>query len=97
MMSVKVPYPSYIYGDSIYAIGNTQHVESTLNKRIDTIYYHAFHESVVMVEYVMSHIISFDNFSDFLIKVLYGQKSRFIVGQRYMTLTNSNIKLFCAV
>ena len=47
MMGVPVSVPSYIYGDSMHVIHNTQRPESTLKKKNNSICYHALREAVV--------------------------------------------------
>ena len=48
MMGLPISVPSYIYGDNMLIIHNTQIPESTLNKNINSICYHAIRESVAI-------------------------------------------------
>ena len=48
MMGVPISGLSYIYGDNMLIIHNTQIPESTLNKNINSICYHAIRESVAI-------------------------------------------------
>ena len=48
MMGVKMYGPSYIYGDNILVIHNTQRPDSTLKNKRNSIFYHAFHDTVAM-------------------------------------------------
>ena len=50
MMGVLISGPSYIYGDKMSFVHNTQYPESTLNKRSNYICYYAVSESVAMGE-----------------------------------------------
>ena len=80
MMGVPCEQPSYIYGDNMSVIHNTQQPESTLKKKSNSICYHLIRESVAMGESLTSHISTHDNYSDILTKVTYGQKRRNLVG-----------------
>eukprot|EP00804_Cyclotella_cryptica_P023984 CCRYP_010101-RA/>CCRYP_010101-RA protein AED:0.50 eAED:0.46 QI:0/-1/0/1/-1/0/1/0/90 len=81
MMGVSISGPSYIYGDNMSAIHNTQQPESTLKKRSHSLCYHATCESVVMGESLTGHAVTDKNVADLLIKVLYGQNRKRIVGE----------------
>ena len=48
MTRVPISYPSYIYGDNISVIYNTQRPESTFKKKSYSIFYYTFHKSVAM-------------------------------------------------
>ena len=74
MMGVPVSGPSYIYGDNMSVIYNTQRPESTLKKKHNSICYHAIRESVAMGESLTSHIPTQWNLADLLTKILYGMK-----------------------
>ena len=50
MMGVPISGPSYIYGDNMSVIHNTQRPESTLKKNSKYIYYQYVFEYVVMGE-----------------------------------------------
>jgi hypothetical protein len=50
MMGVSISGWSYIYGDNISVIHNTQRPESTLKKKSNSVCYHAIRESVTMGE-----------------------------------------------
>jgi hypothetical protein len=80
MMGVPIAGPTYVYGNNISVIHNTQWPESTLKKKNLSIRYHAVHEAVAMGEILMSHVRTENNFSDFMMKVTYGQKQRHLVG-----------------
>ena len=79
MMGVPLSGPSYIYGDNMSVIHNTQRPESTLKKKNNSICYHALREAVAMGEFLTTHIPTKDNLSDMMTKVLYGSKNRGLV------------------
>ena len=81
MMGVTLSGWSYVYGDKMYVIHNTQQHESTLRKKSNSICYHAVCESVVMGDTKTAHISTHDNSSDLLTKVLYGSKKKKSVGK----------------
>jgi hypothetical protein len=72
MMGVPIAGPTYVYGDNMSVIHNTQWPESTLKKKNLSICYHAVHEAVAMGEILTSHVQTKNNFSDFMTKVTYG-------------------------
>ena len=76
MMGVPISGPSYIYGDNMSVIKNTQTPESTLNKKSNAICYHFCRESVAMGESLTAHIPTNENVADLATKVLYGEKRR---------------------
>ena len=79
MMGVPLSGPSYIYGDNMSVIHNTQRPESTLKKKNKSICYHALREAMEMVECLTMHITTKYNLSDMMTKVLYGSKKRGLV------------------
>jgi len=79
MMGVPVTGPSYIYGDNMSVINNTQRPESTLKKKNNSICYHAIRESVAMGESLMGHIRTEDNLADLMTKVTFGAKRQRLV------------------
>ncbi len=80
MMGIPIAGPTYVYGDNMSVIHNTQWPESTLKKKNLSICYHAVREAVAMGEILMSHVRTKNNFSDFMTKVTYGQKQRHLMG-----------------
>ena len=76
MMGVLVDCPTYVYGDNMSVIHNTQRPESTLKKKSNSVCNHTVRESVAMKEVLTSHISTNHNYADLLTKVLYGQKHR---------------------
>jgi hypothetical protein len=81
MMGVPLDGPTYIYGDNMSVIHNTQRPESVLKKKSNSICYHAIRESVAMGESLTAHIPTAVNPADLCTKVLSGgQKRDGIVG-----------------
>ena len=78
-MGVLLSGPSFIYGDNMSVIHNTQRPESTLKKKSNSICYHAVREAVAMGEALVAHIPTKKNLADLFTKVLYGQSRRFLV------------------
>ncbi len=64
MMSVAIDGNTHIYGDNMFVIKNTSKPESTLNKKSNTVCYHAVRESVAMGETLMAHIPGAENPAD---------------------------------
>ena len=84
MMGVPCENSSYIYKDTVSVIHNTQRPESTLNKERNLICYYMVQDSVAMEESLTSHISTYDNYSDILTKVIYGEKrQRLVCGVMY--------------
>ena len=57
MMGVPISGCSYVYGDNMSVIHNTQRPESTLKKKSNAICYHFVRESVAMGETLTCHQI----------------------------------------
>ena len=70
MMGIKISGPTYVYGDNMSVIHNTQRPESTLKKKSNSICYHAIRESVAMGESLTGHISSKENPSDIATKII---------------------------
>ena len=70
MMGVPVEGPSYIFGDNMSVIHNTQRPESTLKKKSNQICYHAVRESVAMGESLTGHIPTAENPADLATKII---------------------------
>ena len=89
MMGVEVPNPSYIYGDNMSVIHNTQRPESTLKKKSNSVCYHAVRESVAMGESLTGHISTHDNPADICTKIVGGgQKRDHLVGLLLYDITD---------
>jgi hypothetical protein len=76
MMGVPVSGPTYVYGDNMSVIHNTQRPESTLKKKSNSICYHAVREMVAMGEIVTGHISTHNNPADICTKVVPGGTKR---------------------
>ena len=76
MMGVELSGPSYVYGDNMSVIHNTQRPESVLKKKSNSICYHAIREAVAMGECLTTHIRTENNPADICTKVLPGGQKR---------------------
>jgi hypothetical protein len=76
MMGVPLSGPTYIYGDNMSVIHNTQRPESTLKKKSNSICYHAVRESVAMGESITGHVSTHCNPADIATKSLPGGQKR---------------------
>ena len=73
--------PLFIYGNNMPIIHNTQHPESTLKEKLNSICYHAVREAVAMGECLTGHISMNENPADLCTKVLPGgQKHNYLIG-----------------
>ena len=82
MMGVRISRPTYIYGDNMSVIHNTQRPELTLRKKLNSICYHAVRESVAMGESLTGHIPTAENCADLATKIIPGgQKRDHLVGK----------------
>jgi hypothetical protein len=70
MMGVQINGPSYIYGDNMSVIRNTQWPELTLKKKSNSVCYHVVCESVAMGEALNGHISTHDNPADICTKII---------------------------
>ena len=76
MIGVPLSGCSYVYGDNMSVIHNTQQPESTLRKKSNSICYHAICESVAMGDTKTTRIYTHDNSSDVITKILYRAKMK---------------------
>ena len=88
MMGVELSGPSFIYGDNMSVIHNTQRPELTLKKKSNSICYHAVQESVAMGECLTGHIVSNKNPADIMTKEVPG-------GQKYDDLISLTLYDLC--
>ncbi len=72
MMGVVIDSATHVYGDNMSDIKNTSKPESTLNKKSNTVCYHAVIDSVAMGETLTAHIPGAENPADLMTKVLSG-------------------------
>jgi len=75
-MGIELSCPSYIYGDNMSVMHNTQRPESVLKKKTNSICYHAIRESVAMGESLTGHIPTDQNPADLTTKVIPGGAKR---------------------
>ena len=64
MMGVPLAGPTYVFGDNMSVIHNTQRPESTLKKKSNSICYQYARESVAMSESLTAHINTHENPAD---------------------------------
>ena len=76
MMGIQISGPTYIYGDNMSVIHNTQRPESVLKKKNNAICYHAIRESVAMGESKTGHIPTDENVADLATKIIGGGTKR---------------------
>ena len=82
MMGVEIDGPTYVHGDNMSVIHNTQRPESTLKKKSNSLCYHAVRESVAMGESLVTHIPTVENPADLCTKVMPGgQKRDHLIGK----------------
>jgi hypothetical protein len=76
MMGVTFIGPTYVYGDSISVVHNTQRPESVFKKKSNYICYHELFEYSAMGESIIGHVPSVDNPADICTKVVPGGQKR---------------------
>jgi hypothetical protein len=76
MMGVTLSGPTYVYGDNMYVVHNTQRPEPGLKKKSNYFCYHAVRESTAMGESIIGHVPSVDNPADICTKVVPGGEKR---------------------
>jgi hypothetical protein len=76
MMGVTLSGPTFVYGDNMYIVHNTQRPESVLKKKSNSICYHAARDSAAMVESIIGHVSSVDNPAAICTKVVPGGQKR---------------------
>jgi hypothetical protein len=69
MMGVTLSGPTFVYGDNMSVVHNTQRPESVLKKQSNSICYHTVRESAAMGESIIGHVPSVDNPTDICTKV----------------------------
>ena len=81
MMGVALSGPSFIYGDNMSVVHNTQQPESVRKKKSNSVCYHAVREAVAMGECLVGHVSINDNPADICTKIIPGgQKRDHLVG-----------------
>jgi hypothetical protein len=84
MMGVKLSGPTFVYGDNMSVIHNTQRPESTLKKKSNSICYHAARESVAMRESLTGHVSSQENPADIATKIIPTGQLRTHLGRKLL-------------
>jgi hypothetical protein len=72
MMGVALSVPTYVYGDNMSVVHNTQRLESVLKKKSNLIFYNAVRESSDMGESIIGHVPYVDNPADICTNVVPG-------------------------
>jgi hypothetical protein len=75
-MCVTLSGPTYVYGDNMSVVLNTQRPEYILKKKSNSICYHAVRESAAMGKSIMGHVPSVENPTDIFTKVVPGGQKR---------------------
>jgi hypothetical protein len=92
-MGIPIEGPTYVFADNMSVVHNTQRPESTLNKKSNSICYHAVRESVAMGEMLTSHIPTEDNIADIGTKIIPGGRKRdHLVGQVLYDIADEHTK-----
>jgi hypothetical protein len=73
---VTLSGPTSVYGDNMSVFHNTQRPAYVLNKKSNSICYHAVRESSAMGESSIGHVSSVDNPADICTKVVPGVQKR---------------------
>jgi hypothetical protein len=76
MMGVAIDGPTYVYGDNMSVVHNTQRPESVLKKKSNAICYHTVREYTAMGDSIIGHIPSVNNSSDICNKAVPGGQKR---------------------
>jgi hypothetical protein len=80
MMGVALSGPTFVYGDNMSVVHNTQRPDSVLKKTSNSICYHALREPAAMGESIIGHVPSADNTADIFTKVVpVGQKRNHLI------------------
>ena len=76
MMGVELSGPSFVYGDNMSVIKNTQRPESTLRKKSNSICYHFCREAAATGEILTGHVATEENPADIATKIVGGGRKR---------------------
>jgi hypothetical protein len=76
MMGAALSGPTYVYGENISDVHNTQRPESFLKKKSNSICYRALCESAAIGESIIGNLPSIDNPADICTKVVPGGQKR---------------------
>jgi len=72
MMGIPVEDPSFMYGDNMSVINNTQTPESTLKKKSNSVAFHFCRERVAMKAALTGHVSTHENPSELATKCIPG-------------------------
>jgi lactate dehydrogenase-like 2-hydroxyacid dehydrogenase len=76
MMGVALSGPTFFHGENMSVVHITQRPESVLNKKSNSICYHAVRESAAMGDSIIGHVPSVENTADIFTKVMPGGQKR---------------------
>jgi hypothetical protein len=76
MMGVTLSGPTFLNGDNLFVVHNTQRLEYVLKKKSNYLCYHIVRESAAMGESIIGHMSSVDNPADICTKVVTGGQKR---------------------
>ena len=76
MMGMIISGPTYVYGDNMLVIYNTQRPDSTLRKKSNSVCYHAMCELVAMGESLTGHTPTAEKCADLSTKIIPGGQKR---------------------
>jgi hypothetical protein len=76
MMGVTIDGPTYVYGNNMSVVHNTQRPESVLKEKSNVICYHTVWESAAMGESIIGHVPSVNNPTDICTKAISGDQKR---------------------
>jgi hypothetical protein len=76
MMGVTIDGPTYVYGNNMSVVNNTQCPESILKNKSNAICYHAVRESAAMGESIIGRVTSVKNPADICNKAVPGGNKR---------------------
>jgi hypothetical protein len=76
MMGMDLSGPTYVYGDKMYVVHNTQQPESVLKKKSNSVCYHAIRDYAAMGESIIGHVPYVDNPYYIYSKVVPGGQKR---------------------
>jgi hypothetical protein len=69
MMGFTLSGPTFVYGEIMSVVHNTQRPESVLKKKSNSICYHTVHESAAMGKSIIGHVPSVDNPADIALRL----------------------------
>jgi hypothetical protein len=79
-MGVDLSGPTFVYGDNMSVVHNTQQPESVLKKKSNSICYHAVRESSAMGALIIGHVPYLENPADICTKIVPGgQKQNHLI------------------